>query len=89
MKWTHAPDEMYYHTLVANGPTSDRVADSLTGTIWIEGKRNPETITPSNLPALLKRHVFLARKFATDDFALLDTLEESLTTEHSPAPFSR
>ena len=78
MRWTHVPDEMYYHTLVANGPTCGRITSSLTGTIWVEGEGSPEIITRSNLPSLLNRKVFLARKFQTDDSTLLDDLQRAV-----------
>lgn len=87
MKWTHVPDEMYYHILVANSPSGERIVPTLTGQIWIQGKRHPEIITRSNLPALLSRKVFIARKFETGDFTLLDDLEESLGSQRSPGSF--
>lgn len=77
MKWTDTPDEMYYHTLVANGPRRERIATSLTGAIWIEGRHHPEVLTRRDLPVLLSRPVFLGRKFPSDDVALLDELEKA------------
>ena len=76
MKWTDTPDEMYYQTLVANGPRRERIATSLTGAIWIEGRHHPEVLTRRDLPVLLNRPVFLGRKFLSDDVALLDELEK-------------
>jgi hypothetical protein len=67
---------MYYHTLVANGPTRERIRKTLTGAIWIEGRHHPEVLTRRDLPVLLSRPVFLARKFQSDDGALLDDLEK-------------
>jgi hypothetical protein len=77
MKWTHIPDEMYYQTLVANGQAPERITGSLTASVWIQGKESPEVITRSNLSGLLRQKVFLARKFQTDDFSLLDELEST------------
>jgi hypothetical protein len=81
MKWTDIPDEMYYHTLVANGPTANRISQPLTGTIWIPGRRHPEIVTRANLPELLRHKIFLARKFEPSDFNLLNELENALTFE--------
>ena len=78
MRWTHCPDEMYYQTLVANGPARERIANSLTGDIWNEGREHPEILTRVNLPVISSRKVFLARKFQTDDHTLLDDLEKRL-----------
>ena len=79
MRWTHVPDEMYCQTLVANGPNSGRISNSLTGTIWVDGERSPEIITSSNVSKLLCQKVFLGRKFETDDFALLDIVRDIVT----------
>ena len=76
MKWTGIPDEMYYHTIVANGPTPERIAGSLTAANWTEGNASPDIIRREDLPGLLSRKAFMARKFQTDDFDLLDDLQE-------------
>jgi hypothetical protein len=77
MKWTHCPDEMYYHTLVANGPDRTKISNSLTGTIWGPAK-HPEIISRSNLPIVLDQNTFLARKFEVEDSAFLDEIESDI-----------
>ena len=77
MRWTHVPDEMYYHTIAATGLQKGRIAGPVTGAIWVDGRQHPEILTRANLPSQLQRDIFLARKFQADDEELLDELQNS------------
>jgi hypothetical protein len=88
MFFTHCSDEMYYHTIVANGPHRTRVAGSLTGAIWIEGKKNPEVMTRDSLKKLLAGSYFTARKFEPGNTALVNEVEKLATGEAATQPLA-
>ena len=73
MRWTHCPDEMYYQTLVANRAGGRPRAERLTGDVWVEGEAHPKMLTQADLPDLMKRTIFIARKFDEDQIDAIKT----------------
>lgn len=75
-KLTHAPDEMYFQTVIMNSPFKQRVLnDNLRYVDWSEGKQNPKILTAADFPELLSSDKLFARKFDISvDATVLDLI---------------
>ncbi len=84
-KFTWAPDEMVFQTLLYNSPfKKDIVNDHLRYIDWSEGKKNPKTFTMKDIEPLLQSDKFFARKFdANVDIHILDAIDQKLNAQHT------
>jgi hypothetical protein len=68
-RYTHISDEMFFHTIIAHSPFSDKVQDDNLRHIVFEGKKpHPKVWRMSDKETLLQSPAYFARKFdlATD-----------------------
>jgi hypothetical protein len=73
-----APDESYFHTIVANTVPPIKIDNNNWRYIdWSKGGAHPKTLVSSDLPHLLTSPAHFARKFNMNiDVAILDQLDE-------------
>lgn len=86
---THAPDEFFFHSLVAASPFAARARSLGTGPPetfgahaldWRQGGRSPRTLTLADAPALLASGALFCRKVREGPSdALLDALDRATT----------
>jgi hypothetical protein len=76
-KLTHAPDEMFFQTIVMNSPYKQKAyKDNLRYIDWSERQRNPRILTRDDFPKLLAADKLFARKFDTCvDTQVLDLID--------------
>jgi len=77
-KYSWAPDEFFFQTLLYNSPHREEIInDNLRYINWDSGKSSPKVLTADDLPALKASENFFARKFDSDvDLTVLDHLDE-------------
>lgn len=77
-KYTWAPDEFFFQTLLHNSPHSGEIINNNLRYInWDSGKSSPKILTVEDLPALKSSGKFFARKFNSDiDLCVLNYLDE-------------
>lgn len=77
-KYSWAPDEFFFQTLLYNSPYREKIInDNLRYISWDNGKSSPKILTAEDLPVLKASGKFFARKFNTDiDRGVLDRLDE-------------
>jgi len=73
-----APDELFFHTIIANSSFSERVSkERLTFVDWTSGGRSPKVLTMHDFDTLLQSNGLWARKFDVDvDAKILDSLDD-------------
>ena len=76
-KFTWAPDEFIFQTILYNSPfAEDMVNDNLRYIDWSEGKPSPKTLTIDDLPVLEQSDCLYARKVNMQtDAVLVDALD--------------
>ncbi|MDR1680778.1 MAG: beta-1,6-N-acetylglucosaminyltransferase, partial [Prevotellaceae bacterium] len=63
-KYTHIPDEMFFHTIIAHSAFSDKVQnDNLRCVVFDGEKSNPKVWTMADKDTLLQSPAYFARKF--------------------------
>lgn len=72
---TFVPDEMFFHTILANSPHRAELIDSAIHYIdWSGAGANPAVITAGSLPAAMASGAWFSRKF--EDPAVLDLVDD-------------
>jgi len=71
---TFAPDEMFFHTLLASSPFRDRLSPGVHHIDWSGGGAHPKLLGMEDLPALRSSDALFARKFPAGD-PVLDELD--------------
>ncbi|HEY2786255.1 MAG TPA: beta-1,6-N-acetylglucosaminyltransferase [Fimbriiglobus sp.] len=79
-RYTFVPDEMYFHSIIANSPFSEFVTgESLTHVEWDSEKSRPKIIRLEDLNRLLDSKKLFARKFdIAEDCQVLDALKSAI-----------
>lgn len=78
MRWAEIPEEAYFQTALASTPGLTLSPAHARFVRW-SGRPNPETLTMSDLPAMLASGDHFARKFSPEvDRTVLDALDEHL-----------
>ncbi|RVU02712.1 glycosyl transferase [Mucilaginibacter limnophilus] len=80
MKFTWAPDEFIFQTILYNSHLRDRMVDEdLRYIDWSGGGASPKLLTMEDAPKLISSNKFFARKFdAMKDSAVLDYIDNHL-----------
>ena len=73
---TFAPDEMFFHILLANSPLRDRILPANHYIDWRLRLEHPKTLGTEDLDAMLSSGQFFARKFEPDS-PVLDELDRA------------
>ena len=74
-KYSWAPDEFFFQSILYNSPYRDElINDNLRHIVWEEGKASPKTMTPQDIPTLMQSGKFFARKF--DEARYPEVLDE-------------
>lgn len=77
-KYSWAPDEFFFQTLLHNSPHRDEIINNNLRYInWDNGKSSPKILTVEDLPILKASEKFFARKFNPDiDLSVINYLDE-------------
>jgi hypothetical protein len=63
-KYTHVPDEMFFHTIIAGSAFSDKIQnDNLRYIVFGKGQASPKVWTMADKETLLQSPAYFARKF--------------------------
>lgn len=85
-RYSHCPDESFFHTILMNSPLSDTIATNHHRYIdWSDKNEWPRYLRKADLPAIIKkskRNALFARKFDTAYcIDILDLIDEQLLKE--------
>lgn len=69
MRWSHVPDESYYHTLAAR--FSPGIGPPLTKALWDDGGIHPRLLSLCDADQLRTESIFAGRKFSPETAAML------------------
>ena len=85
---TYVPDEIFFQTILANGPLQDTLINAPIHYLnWSGGRESPAVITADAVPKAFASGAWFARKF--DDPAVLDLVDQwRETASLTPVPWS-
>ncbi|MCL1850900.1 MAG: hypothetical protein FWF70_05810 [Bacteroidetes bacterium] len=85
-KFTFAPDEMFFHTIIGNSPFAEKIIhNNLHCIVFEEGKSNPKVWRMEDKEILLSSQDYFARKFDLSiDAAIIDLLKQHISLNCNP-----